>query len=62
MTPLEYELLIEKITNWGIDIYRIQVQLGDGKNGEVQKLKLELFHFNDQLKRALQTFQKVDEK
>jgi len=52
MTPLEYELLIEKIGAWGTAVYLIQDKLGDGKNGEIQKLKMELYDFKDTLENA----------
>lgn len=42
MTPLECELLSEKIMDWQMTVMKIQEKYGDGENDIIQNLKIEI--------------------
>ncbi len=54
MTPLEYELLIEKMYNWQTKIIKIEGEAEHDNNGEIQNLKLAIMNSIDQLNSGLQ--------
>ena len=50
MTPLERELILEKVQDWVISVLSIQDEVGDGKDNQIQDLKIDIMEFKETLK------------
>ena len=52
MTPLERDLLLEKLLDFNDDVYKIQAVHGDGNNNIIQNLKIKMLKLTQMIKNS----------